>query len=253
MKQTKFLAMLLFAGVAITACDDDDDFNPNPDVVADTMTLTFEESNWDALIDDPQNNGPLLYGENAKNYAWTDATTQLHGGMTNAYGGNYGFAESGIAISNYVDENSDSIRSYDIQLAVPVSNGSKNFAVVYCSDGATLSFADGVAREVASFDVIPTTYVLSVIKNGNEYAKALTARGDYLSVVVTGYNGETQTGVSKIVLALDGGKLTKWYTHSLSALGKVTSLHFTMEGSDASSWGLNTPAYFAFDNVVVKK
>ena len=56
MKQTKFLAMLLFAGFAFTACDDEnDDFNPSTEEAANTMTLTFEESKWDALIDNPQN------------------------------------------------------------------------------------------------------------------------------------------------------------------------------------------------------
>ena len=47
--------------------------------------------------------------------------------------------------------------------------------------------------------------------------------------------------------------MSRWYTCDISSLGKVTSLKFTMEGSDTGEWGLNTPAYFAFDNVVIKK
>ncbi len=251
MKQIKYLAFLLFAGVAVTACDDEDDEIKPDEKQQNTMTLTFEEASWGALIDNPQYYGPLLYGDNAKNYAWTDETTKLHGGMTNAWGGMYGFSEGGIAISNYIDKTTDVERSYDVQLAVPVSNGSKNFAVVYCD--ADLTFADGVAREIQSMDIIATTYMISVAKNGNTYSKALKGKDDYVNLVITAYNGEQEKGTSKVALAMQGGTLDKWFTHPLSAFGKVTRLHFTMEGSDTSDGYLNTPAYFAFDNVVVKK
>ena len=250
MKQTKFMALLLFEGMTLVACDDDEN-EIEPSEQQNTMTLTFEGSSWNSLIDNPQYYGPLLYGENAKDYAWTDATTQLHGGMTNAWGGQYGFSEGGIAISNYIDADVNSQRSYDCQLAVPVSNGSKNFAVVYCD--ANLTFADGVARQIESMDMIGTTYLISVAKNGNDYAKALKDKGDYVNLIITGYNGETVTGTSTVTLALQGGSLDKWYTHSLKGLGKVTRLHFTMDGSDKSFGYMNTPTYFAFDNVVVKK
>ncbi len=251
MKQIKFLAFLLAAGMAFTACDDESGIELEPEVDPNTMTLTFEGDSWSAYIDSPQYNGPLLYGDNAKNYSWTDEETQLSGGMTNAWGGTYGFAEGGIAISNYIDSDISVARSYTDQLAVPVSNGSKNFAVVYC--GATLKFADGVARQIVSMDVIGTTYLLGVIKNGDGYAKALTDQGDYLNVIVTGYNGENVVGTTKIAIALSGGFLTKWYTKELSDLGKVTSLSFDMESNDVSEWGMKAPKYFAFDNVVVKK
>ena len=252
MKQIKYLAFLMFAGIAVTACDDEnEDFVVDNKVDPNLVTLTFEESKWNALIDSPQYNGPLLYGDNAKNYGWTDETTQLSGGMTLAWGGDYGFAEGGIAISNYIDGNISEPRSYTDQLAVPVSNGSKNFAVVYCD--ATMKFADGVAREIVSMDVIGTTYLLGVIKNGDGYAKALTEKGDYLNVIMTGYNGEKETGTTKLAIALEGGFLTKWYTKDMTSLGKVTSVSFTMESNDVSSWGMKAPKYFAFDNVVVRK
>lgn len=249
MKQMKFLAFLLFAGMTFVACDDDSEVYDLDE--ENTMTLTFEESGWEGLIDNPQYNGPQLYGENAKDYSWTDNVTKLSGGMTNAGGGLYGFAEGGTAISNYIDADYEKARSYDIQLAIPESNGSKNFAVVYC--GAELEFSDGVARELKSIDVIGTTYMLSVAKNGNEYAKPLVGKAEYLNLVITGYYNDEVTGVSRVSLAYDGFVLDHWYTHLLAGLGKVTKITFTMEGSDGMGGYLNTPIYFAFDNVVVKK
>lgn len=246
MKQMKYLAFLLMAGMTLVACEDDDKIAGIDLTDHSVMTLTFEGNQWDALIDNPQYNGPLLYGENAKNYAWTDEETKLHGQMTNAWGGMYGFSEGGIAISNYIDADFSTERSYDIQLAVPASNGSKNFAVVYCD--ADLTFADGVAREIKKIDFIATTYMLSIAQNGNKYAKPLTGEGEYANLVVTGYNGEEKVGYSRIVLAMEDFKLDKWYSHSFSWFGKVTRLHFSLEGTDTG-----TPAYVAFDNVVVKK
>lgn len=251
MKQIKYLAFLLAAGTAFTACDDENELEPQETVDPNLMTLTFEGGQWDALIDSPQYNGPLLYGDNAKNYAWLDTQTQLTGGMTNAWGGQYGFSEGGIAISNYIDANIGEPRDFNDQLAVPVGNGSKNFAVVYCD--ASLKFADGVAREIVSMDVIGTTYLLGVIKNGDGYAKAMTEKGDYVNVIINAYNGDTQVGTTKIALSANNGFLTKWYTKPLSELGKITRLDFAMESNDVSEWGMKAPKYFAFDNVVVRK
>lgn len=250
MKKIVFFASLLCAGMMFTACESDDsDFNPTTDF-EQTQIITFEGSYWDDLIDAPQYFGSLLYGENSVNYHWTDATTQLSGGMTNAFGDGK-FWGGGIAISNYIDENISEPRSYDVQLAVPVSNGSKNFAVVYCN--AALSFADGEPRVIKQMDVIGTTYLLSSIMNGDENVKALVEPGDYLNVIATGYNGNEVTGTVKIALAADGGFVSKWITVDLSALGEVDSVSFTMESNDVSPWGLNAPTYFAFDNVVIKE
>ena len=77
MKKLGILASLLCAGMAFTACDSNDsDFNPSTEQ-EQTQTVSFEGSYWDALIDNPQYNGTLLYGPDAKNYYWCDEATQL--------------------------------------------------------------------------------------------------------------------------------------------------------------------------------
>ncbi len=42
-----------------------------------------------------------------------------------------------------------------------------------------------------------------------------------------------------------------WEDWDLSALGAVNRVVFNFEGSDASEWGLNTPAYLAIDNIKI--
>jgi len=230
-------------------------------VMENLKTVDFEGSYWTKLIDSKQYNGPLLYGEKAKEYAWTDEATQLSGGLTLAWGGEWGFAEGGTAISNYIDNNTLEHATYEYQLAVPEGNNSKNFAVVFCD--AYIHFPDGQKHIIKSMDICPTTYQLGVTKFGNESASALTEKGSYLTLVVSAYemianeDGELEpitVGTPlNIDLARDGNIMETWTKVDFSALGEVYGLKFSMTGSDVSEWGgINTPAYFAFDNVVVK-
>ena len=231
------LAVLAMGMTVFTACDDEDDQH--------YATLTFEGEKWNALIDDPQYNGTLLYGENATNYKWSDAATGLYGGLTLAWGGQFGYSEGGVAISNYIDADLANHATYNYQLAVPTSNGSKNFAVVYCD--AKINFADGVKRVIRSMEIGPTTYELGVVTNGDGYAVSLKDGGN-LTITITADNGKTLD----VDMARNGKIMTTWTKVDLSSLGAVNSLTFTMDGSDRSDYGVKHPKYFAFDNVVVE-
>ena len=246
MKKFFYLALALCMGFAVTSCNDDEEEKVPAEK---TATLDFEGSYWDALIPEGQAYGvaTLIYGDDALNYEWADEKTSLTGGLTLAWGGTYGFAEGGTVVSNYVDDNIAEHASADYQLSVPVSNGSKNFAIVYC--GATIKFNEGIKHVIKKMDIAPTTYLLGVMKNGDGgYAKALTEEGDFLTLVITADNEKTMD----VDLARDGVMLDKWKTFDLSSLGEVNSLTFSMKGSDASNYGPKQPTYFAFDNVVVK-
>lgn len=234
MKKYFYLALALCMGFAMTSCDDDEN----------TVVVDFEGEKWTALIDNPQYNGPLLYGEGKDSYDWSDAETGLSGGLTCAWGGTYGFSEGGTAISNYIDENINEHATYQYQLAVPVSNGSKNFAVVYCD--ASIKFPDGVRRQINSIDIAPTTYLLGCEVNGDGYAASLAESGN-MTLTITADNGM----IVVVDMARDGNILKTWKRVSLRHLGPVNSLSFTMDGSDKSSYGVKHPKYFAFDNVVI--
>lgn len=156
-------AVLAMSMAMFTSCsDDDDEKKPAEDI----RTITFEGDEWASLIPEGQayEVATLVYGEDALNYSWTDAQTQLQGGLTLAWGGTYGLAEGGTVVSNYIDANVAEHASSDYQLSVPVSNGSKNFAVVYCD--ASIQFPEGESHVVKSMDIAPTTYLLGEMKNG---------------------------------------------------------------------------------------
>ena len=245
MKAIKFMAFLLMTGTALprfTSCEEDEDGKfKNYSVVG------FEEDNFTQLIDSPQYGGPILYSGN--DTQWADVMTTLSGGTTGSASEWSGVVcktwDNGTAISNYVEANVKDSADYLHQLAVPVSNGSRNFGVVF--DEATIYFADGKARQINSIDLCPTTYLLGVMQNGNGQAKALTEEGDIFQVMITADNGVSVP----VTLALNGDIQTTWKTVSLSLLGKTKSLKFTFLGSDTGEWGLNTPKYVAIDNIKV--
>lgn len=230
----------------------------------DIRTVTFEGEKWNELIDSKQYKGDLLYGLNADSvvdYSWTDINTKLSSKLSTSWGGKYGFAEGGIAISNYVDNNIKEHNNYYYQLSVPSleANNGKNFAVVYCE--AEMSFSDKRARAIKSIDVSPTTYELGVAKYGDGYAKPLTDSEDYLDLVISGYdrNGKLVDSY-KVTMARAGKFMEKWSHIVLNGnvngqeyiFRPCVSYKFTMTGSDKSAYGgLNTPTYFAFDNVEI--
>ncbi|MBR1668384.1 MAG: DUF4465 domain-containing protein [Bacteroidaceae bacterium] len=244
MKKYLLACAVLAMGMAtFTSCSDDDE---------DVRTLNFEGDSWAALIDNPQYGGTLLYGDGGTtpvSYSWSDANSKLTSSLTAAWGGLYGFSEGGVAISNYIDDDLTNHATYQYQLAVPKSNGSNNFAVVYAP--ASISFSDGVARLIKSMDVSPTTYQLGVTENGDGYAASLAESGE-LTVTIIGKKGDAETGTVTFDLAKDGNILKTWKKIDLSSLGEVTSLTFDVDGSDRSDYGVKHPKYFAFDNVVVK-
>ncbi len=241
MKVSRLLVCLLGAGMLCASCSEDDE------IKVKTATVTFEGNYWNSLIDGQQYGGPLLYGSMASTYHWVDEETQLKGGMTNAWGGQYGYSEGGIAISNYVSKDMETAKDFNNQLEVPVSNGSKNFAMVYC--GAEMSFVDGKAHVIQCMDICLSSYAQYVALKGCDFAKPLTGADDFLTLHIEADNG---TIITEDMVR--GGKVrTGWRQIDLSGLGAVKSLRFSMAGSDQSDYGLNTPAYFAVDNIVVLK
>lgn len=207
--------------------------------------VTFEGDYFSSKIDDPQYMGPQLYGDGT--YNWTDEKTTLSSELTDLYmdGCYWG---GGVAISNYIEPDI-SKGSYNNQLSVPVSNGSENFAVVY-GDYTYVYFNDGEARTIKSMDVCPTTYLLNSETLGDGFADPLAGNPNgWFKVTVVA--DDDDDNFVEFYLCKDGVVQQGWETVDLSSLGEVSMLTFYFSGSDMGSWGLNTPAYFAFDNMKI--
>ena len=241
-------------------------------------TLTFEDSDykgttenyagkldWSSLIDE-QYGGPMLYPKDFDEdegdilYYWYDeGNTEVYSELVNAYMDGC-FWAGGIAISNYVDADLTH-GDNNHQLAVPTSNGSQNFAVVYCNSNSTisaynpqttLSIVDSKLHVIESMKIAPTLYQLAVAKGGNGYAKALTGDDDYLTLTIHGMQGDEAKTSLTIDMARAGQYLEDWTTIDLTSLGEVDGLMFTMDTNDQSYGYSNQPTYFAFDDLKIR-
>ena len=250
----------------------------------DIRILTFEDSDakfsayelyggasinkWSDLIDDPQYGGSLTYTNySSDTYWWYDeGNTELFHSFTTPYWG------GGHVISNYVLADYENLPDgyygwYEVQMSNPIGghNGSKNFAVhngysdffnsqLYDASLKGFEFADGKERIVECMYVTNTNYVLNSLTFGDGFNSAAT-ENTYFKIVAYGYNAnEELVGTSEFTLCNGRNFVTTWEKWDLSSLGKVAKITFNFSASDdqSGSYGLNTPAYFAYDDVTVK-
>lgn len=97
--------------------------------------------------------------------------------------------------------------------------------------------------------VTNTTYGYYAMKNGTAYSRPFGA-DDKFTLRATGILDGKTTGYVDIQLAADGEFIDEFTEFSLSPLGKVNKVVFTMSSTDSGQWGMNTPAYFAIADFV---
>jgi len=110
--------------------------------------------------------------------------------------------------------------------------------------GAYIDF--GGATQVSSFDVTNTTYAYLSMLNGDSFAKQFEA-GDFFRITVS----ELGNSANNVEFSLAEGTdiLDTWLNVDLTTLGVVNGLEFSYSSSDIGSFGINTPLYFAVDNI----
>ncbi len=226
------------------------------------MNNTHNIDTWSDLIDNPQYGGALTYGNITTNYYWYDENNTF---LTSAIIDGGAFWNGGHVISNYASLDVEGNSSYNEQLTVYGEpgkgghNGSANFCVHngYVDAGSykttlpSIEFKDGVAHIIDHMYVTSTTYMYYAYVNGSAFNKAATD-SDWFKIIATGYDAAgNKTGETEFYLGKGKECIKEWTKWDLSNLGKVTKVEFNVTGTDVGDWGLNTPAYFAYDDVVV--
>jgi len=216
--------------------------------------------------------GPTAYGENlyssftgANRYIGYDDPSGLFMMIHEAWGA-VDFWNGGIAISQWNDMTTE---GFENQLSVYNSSGyggSKTFAVVNrgFDNPPAISFDDGVTE--CTFDhfwVINSTYAVLSMMNGDDLgAKIFSyADKDWFKLTITAYDKDDKPTGTPVEFYLadfrtagSPGIITEWEKVDLTPLGnKVHIVKFDVQSSDVGDWGMNTPAYFCFDNLAIRK
>ena len=176
-----------------------------------------------------------------------------------------GFAYSNIKIN--VDTITSSASDYSYQYSNASgsgANGSGTFGLAYAGGDAVArlkGFATG--HQVYGLYVTNSTYDYVSMTYGDAFAKkfggATGTDPDWFRLTIGGwYNGAPIANTVDVYLAdfrsataSDHYIQKDWKFVNLLTLGNVDSLSFTLNSSDtAGGFGMNTPAYFALDNLI---
>ncbi len=184
---------------------------------------------------------------------WKNSFTDFGGGFT---------AWSGFAYSTTTDTTTP---GYLNQYSAYPGNGAGDavYAVGYAALGAAEVFLPSEGQTPVSVKIANTTYAALSMLQGDAFAKKFGGVSgddpDIFRLTITGRRGEETVGQVQFFLAdyrpVDNAQdkiVTGWETVDLSSLGSgITSLRFTLDSTDNGPFGMNTPGYFALDDLVV--
>ena len=133
-------------------------------------------------------------------------------------------------------------------------HNSANFVIAYPYGGGTVSVTHNEDGDVISgFYITNTAYAYSNMTQGDAYSQPLPAGGWFK---VTAYDADDSSNAVDFYLAdlrddnpANHYVVNNWEWFDLTPLGQVSEIMFSLDGSDKGDWGLNTPAYFAMDNL----
>lgn len=168
----------------------------------------------------------------------------------NSYSPLYGGYWSGFAISNTTDTVTAGYTNESSAYPGSGAGGSSAYAVIY--GDVTINFATSVNLLGLGASVTNTTYTALGILNGVGPARAFVA-GDWFKLTITGYLNQVPTSNVEFYLAdYRAGSLlvNNWQYVDFSPLGTVDEIGFKLSSTDNHPlFGMNTPAYFAMDNL----
>jgi hypothetical protein len=172
--------------------------------------------------------------------------------FNNVYDHVYG-SWSGWAYSNV---NNTTDPGYGNQYAAYAGTGvggSGNYAVAYVGDptygGVLPTVTISAGMQVESAMVTNTTLAALSMGNGDEFAKKF-GPSDWFLLTITGEGASNNVlGSVGVYLADNGSILNAWKSVDLGSLSAAKKLVFGLISSDTGLYGMNTPAYFAMDNL----
>jgi hypothetical protein len=245
MKKT-LLSTAVAACLLAVSCSKDDEARDAVPATPETYTIDFSDL---TLAKDSFWNG-------------SDASGKFSSGkgvFLNSYTkGDQWVSWGGFAYSNRNDTSASSIDAqFDVYASTPSSKGifAVGYVDTYTPAIPTITLEEPVVLKSAEFAL--NAYVYKTIRDGDgQFAKKFTA-GDWYKITVKSVDSSNVASDSLEVYLADfrDGKsvlIDRWTEFSLAPL-KGNKLTFEASSTDNGIWGMNTPAYFCIDNIVLSK
>ena len=252
-----FLYVLLGSLVSLNSCKDDEE--------VPTFTSGFED------LEIPE--GAVAYfgqdksGENKgeNDYGYTQYETTYSSGKA-VYVVSYlekaedDFYFNGVVYSKATDNTLEGLAGRNVAITGEGADNSETYGIYNGSAPVTFEYENGARPK--SIQITNNAYAYSSMMKGDQYAKKFGGTEgtdpDFFRLTIIGLDAnDEKTGEVEFLLADyrfdDNTKdyiVDTWERVDLSPLGTVSKLTFKLESSDTGEYGMNTPAYFAFDNLV---
>ncbi|MCQ2290688.1 MAG: DUF4465 domain-containing protein [Muribaculaceae bacterium] len=146
----------------------------------------------------------------------------------------------------------------NIQSAV-VANPNVPYMLAYVPDFmgpglAGVEFDDDNTYMAKGVYVNMSAYAYYSCLEGDAMSEGLKEEGASFKLQAIGKLGNESKTVEIELAGFSNGKfhaLTDWTWFDMTELGEVEKIYFSLTSTDASQWGMNTPAYFAMDKFTV--
>lgn len=154
--------------------------------------------------------------------------------------------------------NEDGSIKFD-EFNAPVTSADVPYLVAFGMPGFSkrpvdMTFNNGNYEAVGVY-VNLNSYPYYSIECGDAFARAFN-NGDKFTLTIHGVApDESEKTVEVDLASYTNGCLTisrGWMYVDLSSLGVVNELYFTLDSTDSGAYGMNTPAYFCLDKLMVK-
>ncbi len=174
---------------------------------------------------------------------------------------------AGFAYSNKIDTLTAGFGNQYSAFAGSGYNGSSNYGIYYNDGMTTYRMSRGAAivnDTIAGFFITNDTYTALSMKLGDAFTKKFGGTSgddpDWFLLTVFAYkNGVKKSDSIDFYLAdyrFSNNSLDyivkNWTWLDISSLGKIDSIEFKLRSTDNGLYGMNTPAYFCFDNFYKK-
>lgn len=223
------------------------------------ITVTFENS----TLNQPLNGANMF--QNGSTLTPPGSFTTNGATFNNNYNATFD-AWSGWSYSNVTNTTTpgfvNQYAAYNVSGGGTGPGGSANYGVAFTFNLGDATVALPTGHRPMSMQVTNTTYTALSMLNGDQFSKKFGgATGndpDFLLLTIVGKNAQNQTtGTVNFYLAdyrfTDNTQdyiLSQWTTIDLASLGSDTTvLSFGLSSTDVGEFGMNTPAYFAADNL----
>jgi hypothetical protein len=236
-----------------------------PAALASDIVVNFNDLGYPNGSFDPNQGFPAGPAPGTGSY---DDGWDLGGGFTSngvVFGNAYDAASaswSGWAYSDVDDPTTTGPNPYPndyihqfAAIAGAAPAGSGNYAISFGS-GALINLPAGTSP--VSFDMTNTTYDYLSMAHGDGFGAKFTT-GDFFELKILGYAGLDGSGAEVGEVDFDLARYTSaaslpvgvWTLVDLASLAGSQSLVFDYASSDVGPFGVNTPEYFAMDDLTL--